>query len=38
VVEFHRGEAFEDAHRTLLSGVYRFVVTEHGWELEPADQ
>ncbi|NLX55789.1 MAG: hypothetical protein GXY58_11800 [Planctomycetaceae bacterium] len=33
-VQFHRGESFGDARRQLACGVYSFVITEQGWDLQ----
>ncbi|MHB8969330.1 MAG: hypothetical protein ACYC3X_03900 [Pirellulaceae bacterium] len=33
-VKFHRGESFGNAQQTLVPGIYRFVVTDQGWDLE----
>ena len=33
-VKFHRGESLGNDQRTLRRGVYRFIVTEHGWDLQ----
>jgi hypothetical protein len=33
-VQFHRGESLANERRLLSRGVYRFVVTDHGWDLE----
>ena len=35
-VQFHRGESFGNAEQTLAPGVFRFVVTDQGWDLEAA--
>ncbi len=36
IVQFHRGESFGNAEQTLGPGVFHFVVTDQGWDLEAA--
>ena len=33
-VQFHRGESLGNEQRLLSRGIYRFVVTDRGWDLE----
>ncbi len=33
VITFNRGGSFGDASYTLAPGTYRFVATDHGWDL-----
>ena len=36
IVQFHRGESFGNAEQTLGPGVFHFVVTDQGWDLNAA--
>ena len=36
-IQYHRGGSFGNARRQLAQGVYRFVVTDHGWDLEAVE-
>ena len=38
LVQFHRGDDFGNAERTLHPGVFEFHVTEQGWELRRAEE